>query len=847
MSDTILAGDFTVYYEAETRRKAIKWSGLATGTRTVNELYSALQDLFDDLTQMDDGSPMSAQTPTEYTIGIIDASDDDPWFIDRDSVEHLTGGAVKTASWLRAEGTNTGIVRMNYTQTVALVAGDIGKTIVMTIDGDTGTVLDYNDQVTPKVLWIRPATSAIGNSFNDAPTPNGAFTITGGTGTGTQLSGAAVSGESLWANIFTLGTIEPHTHVYVQQGDGTLLVAYKGTSDWWSDGQIDILINVKEVGVETSDAVVQALVRQYTKSYDWFETDLTAGGRNPIPFSTGVDLDNDKNLMTGNNTGYREMVLTTVAGGTFTKNNTIKDDSDATIEGRISARSGTGASQTVQYYLIGDPLNDFTAGTGAFTEYNDTTGASTGVTATAVAPTNVGPANLTTPPTITFGANDAIDITENGVTEPYSVVIDCNQHALTVVWQWLKWVTRQWDSAIDLDAGAQTIPGRFYRGSEQQALYSGQVGGEWTQGNTVYLFTAGSVKVASAVITADHATGATGKLMLREYHVFTTGAITKMGDNAVYASSTVTAAIDSMNSVAIVKKSPLGDFAGGKFFGARGVAVQDYLTTDNSNFQLIDDNGTVVVAPSKISVTVGNTRNGDKVAVFRLTGAGGQINKTEMTNTVQSAGAITVVVSAGIAADVPGKTLGGALRIVDDSPSVEYRLRFASWAASTFTLASTAGLVADAGTTSTQITDAAGGFTANARVGDLIRNVTAAGYGYVVSVDSDTQLTTTTIAGQTTGNTYDINTLPVAVTGADRTYVGLVDSYETTGTDASPGTEAGTITYLADIFTIVRARRNKMTKAGVAVNSILPYEATATVANADFTNSVIRTADSITT
>jgi len=625
---------------------------------------------------------------------------------------------------------------------------------------------------------------------------------------------------------------------------GTLLVAYKGTSDWWGDEHIDILINVKEIGVEIDDAVVQVLARQYTKGFDWYETDLSTGGRNPIPLSTGADLDNDINNMTVNSTGYRQMVLTTAAGGTFAKGNRIRDDSDSSIEGVISARSGSGANQTLQYYLIGDPMTDFGAGTGAFSEYT-AAGAVTGVTATAVAPTDVGPAGLGSPPTITFGFNDSIDITEDGNTEPYSVVIDCNQNPLTVVWQWLKYMTKRWDSAVDLDAGGQTIPGRFYRGSQQQVLYSGQAGGEWVEGSLVYFYTAGSVLVSRGIVTADHATVATGKMMVREYHVLTTGTITKMGDAATYGGSTVTAAVASMNSVAIVKKCPLGDFAGGKFFGARGVALQDYLTTDNSNFQLIDDNGVVVVAPSKISVTIGNTRNGDKVALFRLTGAGGQINKAEYTNTTQPAGDTTVIVGSAILADVPGKTLGGALRIVDFDLNVEHRLRFSSWATAMFTLASTTGKTADADTDETHIADAGIDFTAVAKVGDLVRNITAVGYGYITEITDATHVVTTRIPGQTIGNSYELNTLPVATTMDDKTYIGLVDSYEAVGTDAAPGTEANTITYLDVIYVIVRARRTKTTRAGVAINSILPYEATALVENANFANNVIRTADLI--
>ena len=35
---------------------------------TVNELYSYLQDVFDEPEQMDDPVPMTAQTPTQYTM-----------------------------------------------------------------------------------------------------------------------------------------------------------------------------------------------------------------------------------------------------------------------------------------------------------------------------------------------------------------------------------------------------------------------------------------------------------------------------------------------------------------------------------------------------------------------------------------------------------------------------------------------------------------------------------------------------------------------------------------------------------------------------------------------------------
>ena len=283
---------FNIYYGSENRQKRIQWvtGGTGTGTVTVNQLYSSLQNLFDELTQMDDGVPMSAQTPTEYTIGIIDAGDKDPWFIDRVTVQHLTGGALKTASWARVTTTNTGILKLNVTSN-AIVEGDIGLDI--TTGANTGTLLDVQDLGgSNAILWIRPDTNAAGNNFDD----NGTLTCNAHTASFTYdiVADPNVSwatGESLWSNIYTLGTIEANTHIYISQ-NGTNLLAYKDTTDWWSDGHIDILINVKEASVEIDEGYITVLARQYSKTYSNYIVDLTNGGRNPIPLQTGNDLDN---------------------------------------------------------------------------------------------------------------------------------------------------------------------------------------------------------------------------------------------------------------------------------------------------------------------------------------------------------------------------------------------------------------------------------------------------------------------------------------------------------------------------------------------------------------------------
>ena len=48
MADTILGGDITVNYLDESRQKMLEWTGTATGTRTMNEVYSAMATLLDE-------------------------------------------------------------------------------------------------------------------------------------------------------------------------------------------------------------------------------------------------------------------------------------------------------------------------------------------------------------------------------------------------------------------------------------------------------------------------------------------------------------------------------------------------------------------------------------------------------------------------------------------------------------------------------------------------------------------------------------------------------------------------------------------------------------------------------
>lgn len=172
MPDTILSGDFTVHYDSDNSQKRLVWTGSSDGTRTMNELYSALQSLFDDPSQMDDLVPMKADTPDIYRI-------QNQWFIDDTSVEHLTGGSLFSSGWI--DGTTEHVLIIGYAQTTEFNEADIGRTIRGTTSTDTGTILDFN--TSRNLVWIRPDVATSGGDEFD----NGieAYTI-----------GAAANGDS---------------------------------------------------------------------------------------------------------------------------------------------------------------------------------------------------------------------------------------------------------------------------------------------------------------------------------------------------------------------------------------------------------------------------------------------------------------------------------------------------------------------------------------------------------------------------------------------------------------------------------------------------------------------------
>lgn len=187
-------------WQYDTATKQIKHN---TGTTriTVNALYSEIMDEFDNSGQMDDTVPMSAQTPTEYTM----------------------------------------------------------------ING-----------------WTFSADSDLGYLYG-----------------GSIVVQKATTDRDVWANFYTLGTIESDGVVFWYQ-NGVAVSAHPG----YTQGHIDQLIKVVSGGANVSTDGTALAVRAYLRNnasgnadlYDHFTAVASAtGGRNPIPLASSPDTNDDGN------------------------------------------------------------------------------------------------------------------------------------------------------------------------------------------------------------------------------------------------------------------------------------------------------------------------------------------------------------------------------------------------------------------------------------------------------------------------------------------------------------------------------------------------------------------------
>ncbi len=132
-----------------------------------------------------------------------------------------------------------------------------------------------------------------------------------------------------------------------------------------------------------------------------------------------------------------------------------------------------------------------------------------------------------------------------------------------------------------------------------------------------------------------------------------------------------------------VVTAPFGSFAGGKFFGARGIYFINLHADDAQAFQLVDSSGTTRNPPNYQAFTMGGLISGDRVSVYESVGASSTVVKKDQyslkaANNLENELEITV--------DIPSSTPdAGTIIIVDDDGS-ETAYAFSSWTGKIFTV-----------------------------------------------------------------------------------------------------------------------------------------------------------------
>lgn len=797
MSDTILSGKLTVFYLDENRRKQIKWTGTTAKTdlQKMISIYDATEDLFSLPTQQNDGLIFSAETPGEYTIGLIDAGQIEPWFIDMKTMEHIigdfanfTGCALKTSGWKRdlpGNGAgNTGIVVVPVTSGGAIVVGDIGFNITHA-DGDAGTLLDVI--VTGGAidyLWIRPDTNNLVDDFNST-----SLNLTCNAHTSAQTA-AALTGEMVWGNIYTQGALATDTHVYVLR-DGVRVTSSDETNqDFWVDGQVDRNIPITDYTTANfpiiDDGFLTVKANQYgsKNTYAIIRMNTTSGGNVSAGLSSGADINNT--------TGYAS---TTLVGGSgnFTVGDEIQDDSNG-ARGILTLIENPGATATLHYYLVGDPLVDFDGG--AITN-NDDTGVATGSSAS----TPQGPAlaswfDNSLVPTYAFG-NAQADVDDDGTAEEYGITITLNQASLAQMHEHNKYVHMR-GSVVDQDG----LDGQEWIGLDYAINYA-SITGTVAEGSVV----TGATSGATGIVVSNPA-GTNNVALLRNSR----GTFIDGEDVQIDGANKFDAAGLTVEVIVPVAESSFGTLAGTSFFASRGILLTDYKTAEENNFSLIDAPGLPKARPTSITMILLNLKQFDWASCFRLLSAGGALDKAEYSATGgEIVGDITLTVDGTISADVPGKTTGGFVAVRDASDNnKEYTLRYDSYDAATgvVTLSNVDIVAADAATTTT--IQETGAFT-NAKVGDLVLNKTRSNaVSYVKTVvDNDNVIIDPPITGQTVGDAIELNALPVIVDTLDDVFFPIVFEFKT-----ADGSASASMQYISDIFArvVVRNRSEAATK-----------------------------------
>jgi hypothetical protein len=304
--------------------------------------------------------------------------------------------------------------------------------------------------------------------------------------------------------------------------------------------------------------------------------------------------------------------------------------------------------------------------------------------------------------------------------------------------------------------------------------------------------------------------------------------------------------IKAFSTYTAVKAAPFGTLAGGVFFGAQGVWVEGMASSDANNIKLVDHGGTLREPYAEVTLTVGNTVAGDSVAVYKKHASLDIPDKAQFTSGTNTLSASTFDqndAGGGFPIDTPSD---GTFVVVAADENEEHRYRYASWNNTGGTgddgqlvLAAEVTGTAETGSTGQTLIDT-GVFASGVQRGDIIRNTTDASWGYIETVDSNDQVTTTqmrdsagAVVDWAQGDGFEINSLVQNYDGSDLFFIPYIDE------TAAGGSVTKNILYDQVRNVLIRVRDVDSTPP------IQPYVATSSIGTGGMNVSTIRNEDEV--
>ena len=487
---------------------------------------------------------------------------------------------------------------------------------------------------------------------------------------------------NVWTNFATLGTIAgvvdtgflPSViaipQIYLEQAGSVL-------QQNWVGGHVDILIKVKTatipndataganvLGTFINSGTVTIFIREFSNLFDHFET-TTIAGVAPIPLASSADINNA-------NGQYSFDIADATTG--WLVGEEFVDDTGETKRGIITAAIDD-TQDRIEYNLTGTTqfgtgdsiTGQFSGDTGTTASVPTATGFVAGLGTRIIAATVHGFL-----PRAAVGGGPLVDgeLVTQAVTgaEAVMMIDDTTENRITFG----NWNGTAWDTTNTVTGITSSATFTFTANTiTTVTTIERDIGSGF--GNEPY----------NAVIYCNRDDDAEGDTLAHMYEwikyrtrsLETTGeeAYDLLGGKGANDTDGVQGRIYITldTTYPLSKPSPFGTFAGGTFFGAQGVFIQNMANADIRNFQLLTAAGTLRTPPNLQTLTVQGLVTGDRVAVFRTLGAGLAIDTTEYTlttpaSTFNGSGDTIIQVDSGtISRDTPATGVVRAKQTAD--------------------------------------------------------------------------------------------------------------------------------------------------------------------------------------